>query len=179
MVVWGPVRVDVRLVLGLASWCTMGCGLRTDALDDRVASGAPSAQAGTCEQPSELPTFDTQGMGNRDDEGRLEGWCQATSGGEVVYRLAPDQATDVTIAFDSSATDDGVALRDLEGVCATDPAGAFTIACETDPVSDSTHFFANRGEEYFIVVDGEGAGAFQFDVRYGNPPLDAYNPHTE
>jgi len=179
----------MRLVMDGRGWCgaafigcslAAACGLTTDPVERRDAE---TSRLATCENPSELPQFDTVASGDLGETGTLTGWCGQDQGGEVVYRFVPSTSTDVNLEFIGSQTTADATLRVQQGFCGNDPSGDVTLICDPTAIastgSDVRHFFAQAGEEYFIIVDSDDPGSFAFDFGLRNPEIEQCNVHSE
>lgn len=184
------MRICGRWLLGGFVGLSLACGLRTDPLDNEfvaVTDGNVDAgmegDVGTCSMPIELPQTNSSGTGRLAGAGLYSGVCGVDDGAEDVYRFVPASNTDVTIAFDPAATEIEPTLRVLMNACT--PEDGDPILCDGSvfdgALADPRHFFAQQGNEYFIVVDSaaEADGAYAFDLTLGAPSLSQCDVHPE
>jgi hypothetical protein len=179
------------LVLGL------GCGLRSNALDDfdgeigEITEGSDPDE-GSCGMPKHIPeTFDTFVLSGRlRGSGSELGPCGRDDGPEGVYAFSPAAQVDVTIRADAGETTFVPTIRverdvcgEARGVaelCASDflrPAGA------SDQLVDglARHFLAQAGSTYFITIDSpaDTRGDYRVELQTGPPGLEQCGVHGE
>ena len=204
--------LSVRACFGLGLCVALGCGLRSDPTfiadtDFGSASGSTSdtdtdpgtgdsssgdptndfpppveGRDGSCTNPIQLPTTDSQVMGELRGPGLYSTECAEAEGLEDVYLFQPTSATDVTITFDPSLTDFNPIVRVSEFACG--PEGVVLRACTNDwfdgDIGDPRHFIAPGNRDFFIQIDsGEGGGNYGFDISLQPVPLAECEVHPE
>ncbi len=139
-------------------------------------------RVGSCTNPIELPTTDSEVMGELRGPGLYTTECGAAEGLEDVYILSPPSATDVTITFDPALTDFNPIVRVSEFACG--PDGVVLRACTNDwfaaGVGDPRHFIAPGNRDFFIQIDSDaGGGNYGFDISFGPVPTPECEVHPE
>lgn len=201
---------SVRACFGLGLCVALGCGLRSDptfiadtdvdAVTGTVtdtepdtgesSSGDPTndfpppveGRVGSCSNSIELPTTDSQVMGELRGPGLYTTECGLAEGLEDVYLFHPTSATDVTITFDPERTDFIPIVRVSEFACG--PEGVVLRTCVDDwfegGVGDPRHFIAPGNRDFFIQIDSSGnGGRYGFDVSLEPVPLVECEVHPE
>jgi hypothetical protein len=180
-------------MLGGVLWLGVGCGLRSDALDEfdgggiALTEGTEPGDLGSCEMPkgipAELEVFTLSGQ--LTGTGSEQGPCGRDDGPEAVYSFSPTRTLDVTLRVIADQTSFSPTVRVERDRCG-DPRAAAEI-CASDLLRpDGTealarHFLAEAGSTYYVTVDSPArtSGSFGVELRAGAVPLAQCSVHAE